>query len=104
MAVKVQLDNDYVRSLAGKKVGDVLQGRDERGAWEEMAARLDIAHLLDREVQALSGGELQRFAIASTAVWCAQSQGPARGPARALLLSSITRRSPPPLAAAPTSP
>ena len=33
-----------------------------------MAERLDLSHLLDREVQALSGGELQRFAIASTAV------------------------------------
>ena len=29
---------------------------------------LDLQHLLDREVQALSGGELQRFAIASTVI------------------------------------
>lgn len=29
---------------------------------------LDLVHLLDREVQALSGGELQRFAIAATVI------------------------------------
>ena len=68
VAIKVQLDTDYVRSLAGKTVGAVLKERDERDVWEEMAAGLDLTHLLDREVQALSGGELQRFAIASTAI------------------------------------
>ena len=45
-----------------------VQERDERECWEEIAARLDLTHLIDREVQALSGGELQRFAIASSAV------------------------------------
>jgi len=68
VAIKVQLDTDYVRKLAGKKVGDVLKDRDERGCWEELVKQLDLVHLLDREVQALSGGELQRFAICSTAV------------------------------------
>ena len=29
---------------------------------------LDLQHLLDREVQALSGGELQRFAICATSI------------------------------------
>ena len=68
MTVQVQLDTDYVRSVAGRTVGVVLKERDERDCWEEIAARLDLTHLVDREIQALSGGELQRFAIASSAV------------------------------------
>merc|ERR1719201_3018915 len=68
VSIKVQLDTDYVRALVGRTVGAVLKERDERECWQEMAVRLDLSHLLDREVQALSGGELQRFAIASSAV------------------------------------
>ena len=68
VSIKVQLDTDYVRSVAGRTVGAVLKERDERECWEEIAARLDLTHLVDREIQALSGGELQRFAIASSAV------------------------------------
>merc|ERR1719310_249228 len=33
-----------------------------------MLKELDLAHLVDREVQQLSGGELQRFAIACCAM------------------------------------
>mmetsp|Transcript_56591 Transcript_56591/g.148534 ORF Transcript_56591/g.148534 Transcript_56591/m.148534 type:complete len:690 (-) Transcript_56591:644-2713(-) len=66
IAHKVQLDTDFVRKLAGKKVGEVLKARDQRGAWEATAQSLDLMHLLEREIQALSGGELQRFAIAIT--------------------------------------
>ena len=66
--VQVQLDTDYVRSVAGRTVGAVLKERDERDSWEGIADRLDLTHLVDREIQALSGGELQRFAIASSAV------------------------------------
>ena len=66
--MQVQLDTDYVRSVAGRTVGVVLKERDERNCWEALAARLELSHLLDREIQALSGGELQRFAIANTAV------------------------------------
>tara|TARA_B110001452_G_scaffold98911_1_gene81896 strand:+ start:282 stop:2300 length:2019 start_codon:yes stop_codon:yes gene_type:complete len=68
VAIKVQLDTDFVRQLAGRKVGEILKERDERNCWEGLAERLELSHLLDREVQALSGGELQRFAIANTAV------------------------------------
>jgi len=66
VAVKVQLDTDFVKRLVGHKVGAVLKGCDERKCWEEIATKLDLMHLLEREVQALSGGELQRFAIACT--------------------------------------
>ena len=63
VVIKPQLDTDFVRMLAGKKVRDVLEKCDERGLLDEMAGKLDLAHLLDRDVKQLSGGEMQRFAI-----------------------------------------
>ncbi|MFB6208598.1 MAG: ribosome biogenesis/translation initiation ATPase RLI [Candidatus Nanohaloarchaea archaeon] len=46
------------------KVRDFLQ--DSGGKAEEMVERLDLGHLLDRQLENLSGGELQRVAIART--------------------------------------
>jgi ATP-binding cassette subfamily E protein 1 len=42
--------------------------KDERNMREQMCTDLDLNHLQDREVQHLSGGELQRFCIAFTCV------------------------------------
>ncbi len=39
--------------------------KDERKALAEVAKKLDIANILDRELKGLSGGELQRVAIAA---------------------------------------
>jgi len=39
---------------------------DERNKKEEMCNTLELSHLLDRKIKDLSGGELQRFAIAIT--------------------------------------
>ena len=47
-------------------MGDLLQERDERNKWQHFAKELELDHILDREVQTLSGGELQRFAICCT--------------------------------------
>ncbi|WP_414837357.1 ribosome biogenesis/translation initiation ATPase RLI [Candidatus Nanosalina sp. VS9-1] len=47
-------------------VRELLEKVDERGLLEEVAENLDIKQLLDRELEHLSGGELQRVAIAST--------------------------------------
>ncbi len=47
-------------------VRDLLEENRERLSVEEVADRLDIEKLLDRELGQLSGGELQRVAIAST--------------------------------------
>lgn len=63
VVTKVQLDTDYVRKLRGRVVGDVLRQRDQRNAMDELVERLELSNVLDREVQELSGGELQRFAI-----------------------------------------
>ncbi|MBC5793301.1 MAG: ribosome biogenesis/translation initiation ATPase RLI [Nanohaloarchaea archaeon] len=48
------------------KVRELLEGVDEKDSLEEIAEEVDIDHLLDRELKQLSGGELQRVAIAST--------------------------------------
>ena len=60
---KVQLDTDYVRKLRGTVVGELLRQRDERGCADELIEKFELGAVLDREVQELSGGELQRFAI-----------------------------------------
>lgn len=60
---KVQLDTDYVRKLRGRVVGDVLRQRDQRNSMDYLVEKLELTSVLEREVQELSGGELQRFAI-----------------------------------------
>ncbi len=49
-------------------VKEMLEKAYERGKMEEVMEQLDLAHLKDREVPQLSGGELQRLAIAATAL------------------------------------
>jgi ATP-binding cassette subfamily E protein 1 len=48
-------------------VGEVLAQKDEREMRFELAKDLDLNQVLDRDVGDLSGGELQRFAIAVVA-------------------------------------
>lgn len=48
------------------KVRDLLENAADTENMEEVAEKLDIDHLLDRDLEHLSGGELQRVAIAST--------------------------------------
>lgn len=40
----------------------------ERGAKQQLNEALDLSHIQDRLVEQLSGGELQRFAIAMCAI------------------------------------
>ncbi|MHA1109833.1 MAG: ribosome biogenesis/translation initiation ATPase RLI [Promethearchaeota archaeon] len=47
------------------KVGAILKKIDERNAYESVIPALSLDKLVDREVSVLSGGELQRFAIAA---------------------------------------
>lgn len=60
VAIKPQLDAAFARRLKGKIVRDLISSRDERGVMDKVVADLDLGHVLDREVQQLSGGELQR--------------------------------------------
>ncbi|MFB6242072.1 MAG: ribosome biogenesis/translation initiation ATPase RLI [Candidatus Nanosalina sp.] len=48
------------------EVRALLEKAEERSSVDEIAERLDIDQLLDRELEQLSGGELQRVAIAAT--------------------------------------
>ena len=57
---------DQIPKVVKGKVGEVLESRDERGVIDELSDALEIGHLLDRELDILSGGELQRVAIAAT--------------------------------------
>ena len=66
VAVKPQLEASFARRLRGKKVRDLMKARDERGMMDRYSKEMDLEHVLDREVQDLSGGELQRFAVACT--------------------------------------
>ncbi|RBI60041.1 ribosome biogenesis/translation initiation ATPase RLI [halophilic archaeon] len=47
-------------------VRELLAERDERSTRDEVINRLQLAHIIDRPVADLSGGELQRTAIAAT--------------------------------------
>ena len=48
-------------------VSDLLDKTDERGALGDLVERLGLPHLMEREVESLSGGELQRVAVAACA-------------------------------------
>ena len=67
--VKVALKPQYVdhipKAVEGK-VGQLLSSVDEREMFSEMVIKLGIDHLLERNLDQLSGGELQRVAICAT--------------------------------------
>ncbi|KAG7006767.1 pre-mRNA-processing protein prp40 [Physcia stellaris] len=51
-----------------KRVGKLIESRSDMDNMEKILDVLELRHVLDREVGLLSGGELQRFAIASVCV------------------------------------
>ncbi|MFB6145549.1 MAG: ribosome biogenesis/translation initiation ATPase RLI [Candidatus Nanohaloarchaea archaeon] len=64
-AYKPQQVEDLPKVFDGK-IRELLGKNAEDSEVEEVAEKLDIDHLLDRDIEHLSGGELQRAAIAST--------------------------------------
>ena len=58
---------DHIPKAVRGNVGEVIDGKDERGIKASLYKDLDLAQVLDRNVENLSGGELQRFAIAVVA-------------------------------------
>ncbi|WP_440953020.1 ribosome biogenesis/translation initiation ATPase RLI [Methanococcoides sp. FTZ1] len=68
--VKVSQKPQYVdmipKAFKGK-TRDLLEGTDERGALDDLIERLDLGPIIDRNIGDLSGGELQRVAIAACA-------------------------------------
>ncbi len=55
---------DRIPTKANRKVGEILRKADERGRLEWLLDQLQLRNLLDRKVGVLSGGELQRVALA----------------------------------------
>lgn len=56
---------DFIPKVYTGKVGDLLSSTDERGTLESYLEALKLRPLLQRNIDALSGGELQRCAIAA---------------------------------------
>jgi len=66
-AMKPQMDTYAQRPGTGRKVRDVIEKNSQRGerVAQDICEKLELNHLMDRETDALSGGELQRLAIAA---------------------------------------
>lgn len=65
--IKPQYVDHIPRAIKGR-VQDILKRKDERGVMEQMSDELELVKVADRDVAVLSGGELQRFALAIVAV------------------------------------
>ena len=59
---------DHIPKAVRGNVGEVLDQKDERDKKAELCADLELNQVIDRAVENLSGGELQRFAIAVVAI------------------------------------
>eukprot|EP00897_Mesotaenium_endlicherianum_P011069 jgi/Mesen1/9991/ME000072S09404 len=59
---------DHIPKAVKGNVGEVLSQKDEREKKEELSHDLELVQVFDRDVEHLSGGELQRFAIAVVAI------------------------------------
>lgn len=59
---------DHIPKAVQGNVGQVLDQKDERGVKADLCHDLELNQVIDRNVGDLSGGELQRFAIAVVAV------------------------------------
>ncbi|KAJ1513650.1 Fe-S cluster-binding ribosome biosynthesis protein [Coelomomyces lativittatus] len=59
---------DSIPKMVKGKVGDLLNAKDEMNNKDMLIECLELGELLDRTIETLSGGELQRFAIAITCV------------------------------------
>ena len=56
---------DKIPKIVKGKVGEVLKKIADSEKFEQVVEMFELGHLLDREVSALSGGELQRLALAA---------------------------------------
>ncbi|XP_038207107.1 ATP-binding cassette sub-family E member 1 [Zerene cesonia] len=65
--IKPQYVDQIPKAVKGT-VGQLLDKKDERKNQPEICKMLDLSHIRDREIAALSGGELQRFACAMVCI------------------------------------
>ncbi len=66
--MKTVLKPQMLFSNSKNIVSEVLQKSNERGMMKEIVQTLELQNFLDRKIENLSGGELQRLAIASAAL------------------------------------
>jgi len=59
---------DHIPKAVQGKVMDIMKTKNQRQNMEWAMTELDLNHVADRNVDLLSGGELQRFAIAVVVV------------------------------------
>jgi len=59
---------DKIPKVVKGTVGEVLNKYDQRGMLEQVTKELELEYLMDRPLEVLSGGELQRVAIAATVI------------------------------------
>jgi len=57
---------DMIPKMFGGKVMDLLKKVDELGIVDELCEKLELKKILDHDISNISGGELQRVAIAAT--------------------------------------
>lgn len=57
---------DLISKQFDGKVRDLLEKADDKKMLDEIAKKLEIANILDSKINEISGGELQRVAIAAT--------------------------------------
>ncbi|XP_075984537.1 ATP-binding cassette sub-family E member 1 pix [Anticarsia gemmatalis] len=65
--IKPQYVDQIPKAVKGT-VGQLLDKKDEMKNQPEICRMLDLSHIRDREISALSGGELQRFACAMVCI------------------------------------
>jgi len=65
--IKPQYVDQIPKAIKGM-VGPLVRSKDDRNLAERMLVELQLDHVLDRDIEMLSGGELQRFAIACVTV------------------------------------
>ncbi len=66
--IKTSLKPQYIEAIPkvySGKAGDLLEKADEIGGMDELVDKLGLRNSLERDVKNLSGGELQRLAIAA---------------------------------------
>jgi ATP-binding cassette, sub-family E, member 1 len=57
---------DKIPKAVSGKVGDLLEQVNERGVLDRVAEQLELNQVWDRSLEVLSGGELQRLAVAAS--------------------------------------
>jgi ATP-binding cassette subfamily E protein 1 len=68
--VKPQYVDQIPKAVKGanKSVGHLIKSRSQLGNLDEILDVLELRHVIDRDINLLSGGELQRFAIGTVCV------------------------------------